>query len=686
MHERMSWEGRLRGVVAGIFVVVATTGVGTLLVREPPPWVQLIQLAHGALGVALLPWVGLYVLVHVVEVFGPSVRSARRLPWILPVGLVLIVSLFAYPAGRRVITAEQRAAANLHNRVIALLLLGYVIVLAVRALRRGVRASTATGLLLVALGVVGSLAGLLTVGGIAANGLWYIHVITAGLVLAAGGLHVLGSRRRARVGGESAGRVFAWRAPLVRVAAPVAALALALVASFVWRQSRVIEPLVGDPDALVNAGKDFAAIVPDACDGCHISVSETWRVSTHAYAARNPLFTGMVRRLAAARGGAAVVECLQCHAPHAADPRRVGVEAAIASEGYAAGVHCVSCHRRVASAGDGPLPIAVTPLSGAGRRFLSELSGSFPAFLRGTSEVPSVLVSSRIGLHRREFRAALAAPVSCRPCHFQTLGEATGGRLHDVVQDQYGSWENAAGALDRASCQRCHMPRFYAFEGYVVLDHRFLGGSTYVARIAGGEAAEADVVAHLKGNLPIPARGAVSEPPAAALPLVRLTATLGTRAGQPIVRIETRATERVGHAFAEGPNDLTQTWLAIRVRAADGRELVNRGFDGPEDGVRLGKRLWDAEGMAITDHRLWPWRAWGGWARSPRETHAWTRSCCPPRRRADRCASSSPGTIAATIPRCCAQSAARPSGVPVVTVATLVGDLAEGVVLSSAPP
>ncbi|MFN7956204.1 MAG: hypothetical protein U0610_31135 [bacterium] len=168
---------------------------------------------------------------------------------------------------------------------------------------------------------------------------------------------------------------------------------------------------------------------------------------------------------------------------------------------------------------------------------------------------------------------------------------------------------------------------------------------------------------------------------------MRLSATLATRQGQPIVRIETRATERVGHAFAEGPNDLTQTWLAIRVRAADGRELVNRGFDGPEDGVRLGKRLWDAEGMAITDHRLW------AVARVERLGEIPARNARVDEIVLPAAAASGPLRVELAwnhrrhdpaLLR--AVSGEEPSGVPVVTVATLVGDLAEGVVLSSAPP
>ncbi len=686
MSARLSGEALLRGAVAGLLAVVTVTGLVTLPFRVPAPWVQLLQLAHGALGVVLVPWIGLYVVVHLIDVFGASVRGARKLPWILPLGLLALVAIFLYPPGERVVTAEQRSVANAHNRWIALAVLAYLVALTVRAARRGVRASTATGLLLVALGVVTSLSGVLTVGGIAANGLWLVHLVSALLVLLVVALHVAGSRRRARSGGEGVGRVFAWRKPLVWVALPVAVAALVFVVGFARRNGRATQPLVADELALVDAGKDFASIVPDACDGCHISVTATWRQSTHAYAAQNPLFTGMVRRLAVDRGGAAVVECLSCHAPHAADPRRASIEAVIASAGYVAGVHCVTCHRMTGTPGDAPLPIAVLPLMGERRRFLSELAGAFPDYLRSTSELPSVLVSSRVPLHRQEFHAPLAAPASCAPCHRQTLTDATGGRLHDVVQDQFGSWERAAGSEDRTSCARCHLPPFYAFEGYVVRDHRFLGGSTYVARVAGGESAEGEVVAHLQGGMPIPARGTYAEPPAASLALLAMTAELARGGGGLALRVETRVADRVGHAFAEGPNDLTQTWLALRVSTVDGRELVRRGLDGPEDGVRLGKRLWDADGAPISDHRLWAVARVERLGEIPAQGARIDQLALPVGADAERLRVElawkyrrhDPATVRAI-------TGEEPQGLPIVTVATLAGELAEGSVLSSAP-
>jgi hypothetical protein len=605
---RLTWEERLRGITAGWAAVVALTGL-TIVAREPAPWVQLVQLAHGLIGALLVPLGAVFVIAHVLHVFGVGLRGARNVPWILIAGLVFVVVL-AHPGGSpvSVLDGEQRAVANQRGQLASFVLVAYVAWVAFRAVRRGMQASAPSGLLLAVVAVVMTVSGFLTIGGIAAPNLWRAHVASAVGLALVGAVHALGARRRRARGLAAVERRFAWRAPLLRAGVPAALGALAVTVWMLAYGLPRVEPLTVDREALVPVDRDVATLVPAACEGCHVSVSATWRISTHAFAARNPVFTALVRRLAEARGAAAVAGCLQCHAPHAPDPRRAELEAVLASDGYAAGVQCVTCHRMEAGPNPGGLPIAVTPLANDTFLFLSEHTGELASGIRRSPpNLASALFAGRISLHRAQFRPALAAPASCRPCHRQTLAEATGGRLDHVVQDQYGSWEGSAAARDRIECAACHMPSFESSEGYTVRDHRFLGGGTYVARVAGGASGERDVVTHLQGGAPAPAgaRTAVGWRTEVE-PLLTIAARLEVRGdGKRVLVIETRNSGRVGHAFAEGPTDLTQTWLAVRIASAEGRVLVESGVAGPEDAVHLGTRLFDAAGAPITDHRLW---------------------------------------------------------------------------------
>ncbi|MBK7974029.1 MAG: hypothetical protein IPK07_12395 [Deltaproteobacteria bacterium] len=550
------------------------------MAREPAPWVQLVQLAHGLIGALLVPLGAVFVIAHVLHVFGVGLRGARNVPWILIAGLVFVVVL-AHPGGSpvSVLDGEQRAVANQRGQLASFVLVAYVAWVAFRAVRRGMQASAPSGLLLAVVAVVMTVSGFLTIGGIAAPNLWRAHVASAVGLALVGAVHALGARRRRARGLAAVERRFAWRAPLLRAGVPAALGALAVTVWMLAYGLPRVEPLTVDREALVPVDRDVATLVPAACEGCHVSVSATWRISTHAFAARNPVFTALVRRLAEARGAAAVAGCLQCHAPHAPDPRRAELEAVLASDGYAAGVQCVTCHRMEAGPNPGGLPIAVTPLANDTFLFLSEHTGELASGIRRSPpNLASALFAGRISLHRAQFRPALAAPASCRPCHRQTLAEATGGRLDHVVQDQYGSWEGSAAARDRIECAACHMPSFESSEGYTVRDHRFLGGGTYVARVAGGASGERDVVTHLQGGAPAPAgaRTAVGWRTEVE-PLLTIAARLEVRGdGKRVLVIETRNSGRVGHAFAEGPTDLTQTWLAVRIASAEGRVLVER--------------------------------------------------------------------------------------------------------------
>lgn len=580
-------EERLRGVVVGLVAFQVLSGFGTIPFATPGATVQLVQLAHAHAGSALLVAGVLYVLVHLLRVFGGAAPAARRVPKAPLSGAA--VALVFFVTSQVTMRGTVRLFLDRAFSVAFGLALVWVAAALLARWRSFARNGFVSGVVLLLATLMMVVSGLTMQGGLAGERQWRLHRELAVAVFAVAAIHLVIARRARRAApAVDSHALHRWRRPLVRVAMPV--LAVVTLAAVAWTRARLgeLEPLAVDAAALVPADAGFHRSLPKACVGCHASVSEGWRLSSHAFAAANPLFTALIERLATDRGPAAVAVCLRCHAPHAPDPARAPLAAVIASDGYRAGVHCVSCHHMATEprAPDGVF--AVTPITRRSFVTLGERAGATADAVRKSSiffTESNVLVATRVTAHRDSF-AASRGPATCGPCHVQTLAPHTGGRLTAVLQDQHASWEGARERLDGQTCASCHMPRRVAGEAYLTPDHRFRAASTYVARLAGGDAEEAAARAFLESGL------------------VELDARV-VPGPQPALRVVIRSPGRIGHSFPNAPTDLVQVWLAVRAETAAGAVLLDVGGGGPEGAPRLGHRFTDAAGAPIDDHRLW---------------------------------------------------------------------------------
>ncbi len=631
----MQLEARIRGCAVGLLAVLAATGFGALADRSPSFFMQSVQLAHAAVGLLAIGVGGAYLALHLTQTAPGLAGAARavRLRWLaVAAGVAATVSLvFVIRLGSGAASFPWLRTLNVGLSILWFALPGRALYLAARLFLGRDSNSVRTGelaalvALIVALSGFGALAGAHLYGG----SYWSprsLHIATACLLLVFLATHLATARRVTRGNVDSARRSYPWRRPLVRIAMPLAILLGAGIVITAQRVASATTSSSPDERAILPLERGFSDLVPSGCWYCHPDATEGWRTSSHALAAVDPVFTAIARRLFHERGAEAATYCLRCHAPHALDPTKASsFEEVVQSEGYRAGVHCESCHRSTPGTAHGNGSMQVAPLDSAASGLVTESAlmvpprvpsrslsqpGGLTALARSLLFEASadVLVLSRVERHRERFRFGSRDPVSCAPCHVQTLSNPTDGRMNDAIQDQFDSWAHSSFGVGGPDCKSCHAPRFLSSGDYSVADHRFLAANTYLAGLGGGKAQVAAVRATLEGDMPaagLPVGDPVSSAERTGVSLLAIDARLDATDGATRVVIRTRSNGRIGHSFPNGPSDLLEVWLAVRVRDATGRVQLEDGWDGHPGTMRLGHELLDANGEELREHRLW---------------------------------------------------------------------------------
>ncbi len=615
--------------------MLLATGIASATQPAPSFFVQYLQLAHAVLGAALLVVGALYLAVHVAHTSAGVAGTVRalRVRWL---GIVLLAAL----ALAAVLLVELGYGAKSFpwtrplNDALTLLWVALplrVAYLVVRLLWGRDASPLRTGELAAWVALITALTGIGVIAGAKLYGstwtsAWFLHIVSTLLLVPLAASHVIGSRLRTAASGER--RPYPWRQPVLGIALPLVLVSSVLIVSIAQTGAEARARSASAPSAAGSMEQGFADAIPAGCWYCHAEVTEDWRGSPHALAAVDPVVTALVRRLYEERGPSEAAQCLRCHAPHALDPARASSFDEVAgSEGYRAGVHCVTCHRGAPGAEhrNGAMEVApldwrqdglVTDVGALGpprhpSRSLAQ-AGGLPALARSLLYEASVdvLLMPRVDRHRERFRSASREAVSCAPCHVQTLAGPTHGALHDVIQDPFDSWAASRFATQGPDCRGCHAPRYLSSADYPVADHRFLAANTYLAGIAGGAEREAEVESVLTGAAPpgrAPLGGSAPAAASAAAPLLTIQVQLAPpgEGDASRVTIDVRNPGHIGHSFPNGPTDLLQVWLALRVVDAEGRTLIDDGWDGHPGSMRLGHELVGEDGAPIEDHRLW---------------------------------------------------------------------------------
>ena len=610
-----------RGIGIGLLVPATITGFVTLPFVAPPKIVQFVQGYHGLIGSIFLPVGLLYVGVHLVQTIDAraALRRARHLLRPrdrgvrlrrLGIGLAILGgTLLAVRAVYDSVVPPDIARPDLipvaRTALLVLAAIALFVLMGVLVVARVQGVGFAGGRwLLLLMAAACAITGLLFTAELRyrigpVDLIWGLHVLTSLLATVLLIAHVQRSRRATAHRTGSAARTYRWRGPVLALGVPIGGLALVASTAIPILDAGRLPPLEIDSAAIVPVEADLEGGLLESCAVCHQETVGAWQASTHARAADNPLFASMIRTAYAEGRQDVARSCLGCHAPHAPDPRSHDVEEVLASVGFRSGIHCISCHRGRPGDGHGDGSMVVEPLS-AGFSFVFEHGGPLGEAYRDSYH-SWLLVRPRRGIHRSVWGPRSGEVDRCLPCHVQTLAHPTGGRVTDVLQDQFDSWAGSPAARAGQTCTTCHLPEHRDFTGQRVVDHRLVAASTYVAGIAGGPEARAAVVAHLEGELPLPRKTWIDaeRPPAGPLLAVEVEHVEG------VLRVRTRNAGRLGHSFPNGPTDLLQVWLAIRAVDSGGRVVLEQGWAGPDGAHRLGHELLDDRGRPVRDHRLW---------------------------------------------------------------------------------
>lgn len=208
----------------------------------------------------------------------------------------------------------------------------------------------------------------------------------------------------------------------VRAAAHAASLAVLVLA--LWA------PVATAAPAPVEAGKAQAGqFSPSAGCGCHANLVEEWKLSMHAKALDDPLYTTKLAEADKATNGALGPFCKKCHGPAATMMGEIA--SGKLSEAGSEGVSCDFCHQ-------------VTGLA------------------KGTIANTSHLVEP-IGIKR----AQIKDPKAPHPALYSALHEKAEfcGGCHNVdhpingmhLEATYSEWKQSSYAKDGIVCQDCHM-------------------------------------------------------------------------------------------------------------------------------------------------------------------------------------------------------------------------------------
>lgn len=176
------------------------------------------------------------------------------------------------------------------------------------------------------------------------------------------------------------------------------------------------------------------------CGACHKEHYREWAGSMHAYAADDPIFRALNRKMQTEVPDDQKTFCLNCHAPMAV---RLGLTKgdadALDATPELKGVGCFFCHatERVAGTHNNPLVVGEDPVLGGAIR---------------DPQDPRV--------HKAAYRSLLDGAMNdqsglCGSCH----DIVTPGDAH--IERTFAEWRTSrfsVGEKDKISCAQCHMP------------------------------------------------------------------------------------------------------------------------------------------------------------------------------------------------------------------------------------
>ncbi|MEM6994127.1 MAG: multiheme c-type cytochrome [Myxococcota bacterium] len=344
----------------------------------------------------------------------------------------------------------------------------------------------------------------------------------------------------------------------------------------------------------------------ETCETCHADITRQWRSSAHAASSfSNPVYRLSVDRFRERNGNPASRQCAGCHDPALLVEDAMDSAVQPSDPRAHAGVGCRTCH-------------SVTHATPEG-------NGSY-ALTTSAIPLPEPDRPSTLRAHRsRVASPALRTAELCGACHRSFLGPATGHAAFLAGTDDLGPWRQSAFAgnglrldddVQHADCGDCHMPREAAASDLAakngkVASHRFLGGHTWLASMAGDQEQLARTQSFLEGVVSIDVAATRRSGDSA---FVSPEDTV-TAAGETLELDVVLRNLSVAHQFPGGTRDAQAAWVDVQV--VDGRGQVVaattredahelRAFVADAHGTVLDAREVEAFHTVVVDHTIAP--------------------------------------------------------------------------------
>ncbi len=361
--------------------------------------------------------------------------------------------------------------------------------------------------------------------------------------------------------------------------------------------------------------------------GCHAQIYKEWLPSAHRYAAMDPGFQVIQKTMAEQNGPESTRYCAGCHDPISlfSGTKNVLVDSGelTGQAGYNEGISCASCHAIERTDVKGNAAYVMAQPS----RYMYELAAADD--LRGA--VGRFLIRAYPDEHLRTYsRRMFKTPEFCAACHKQFIDEEVNKVGWVQLQNQFDNWRkshwNCPGdAAKTVECRECHMPLQASNDpgaGDPVdynrspedgrhRSHRFLGANQWIPTVLKLDGAEEHVALTerwLRGEVEVP-EIADKWKTGAVVP-IQVVAPKEVAPGDSVKLKVVLTSNKVGHDFPTGPLDIIQTWVDLRVEAANGQVLFASGRIDDKRFIEPGTFMFKAEpvdqqGDLIDRHNLW---------------------------------------------------------------------------------
>ena len=358
--------------------------------------------------------------------------------------------------------------------------------------------------------------------------------------------------------------------------------------------------------------------------GCHKDIYDEWAPSAHRYAAMDPLFRSVQKRMGEQKGSEATRYCGGCHDPISlfSGSKNLFKKELTNPMGYNEGVSCVTCHAIKEADVKGNAAYVIDPPE----RYLGELRTGVASRL-----LSDFLIRAYPEQHVESFQRPLyKTPEYCGTCHKQFIDET----LNDIgwvqLQNQYDNWRKSrwnhpGDPTETVECRECHMPLTASSDPAQgdALDynrtpddgkhrsHRFLATNQLMPKLLdlpGAEEHTRLTEQWIRGEYEIPeiADKWTSGP---VVP-VEVVAPDTVAPGEEVEVRVMMTNNKAGHHFPTGPLDMIQAWVELRVEDEDGNVLFTSGTVDDDHFVDPGSFAFKGEpvdqyGNLIDMHNLW---------------------------------------------------------------------------------